>query len=48
MAKMNINVSQVGHVVLSLFDMKGELVTTLFDGVQSVGNHQVVWTRILC
>ncbi len=31
------------HVVLRVYDLQGKLVSTLMDGVQSAGRHELVW-----
>jgi len=37
------DLSQDGHVWLSIFDLRGRLICTLVDGVQTRGPHTVVW-----
>ncbi|MDP8239907.1 MAG: aryl-sulfate sulfotransferase [Candidatus Hatepunaea meridiana] len=42
MTTITYQLPRMGQVTLSVYDVNGKLVTTLFDGVQSVGSHQVV------
>ncbi|MDP8231760.1 MAG: T9SS type A sorting domain-containing protein [Candidatus Zophobacter franzmannii] len=37
------NVKSNGTVNLSVFNIKGQLVKTLVDGVQSADNHSIIW-----
>jgi len=37
------NMANEGHVVLEVYNTKGQRVKTLVDGVRGVGNHNVVW-----
>ncbi len=34
---------EMSRVCLSVFDLNGKLIATLFDDMQSVGSHQVIW-----
>ncbi len=40
---IRFSVKQSGHVRLSIFNMKGQLVRTLVNGDLASGNHTVVW-----
>lgn len=40
---LSYNVAQTGSVALSVYNLQGQLVSTLFDGVQGAGEHQVVF-----
>ena len=33
----------VGHIVLRVYDLRGRLVSTLFDGVRGAGLHSLLW-----
>lgn len=35
-----------GHVSLAIFDVRGRRVATLFDGIQTEGGHDLVWTGL--
>ena len=40
---INYSIPQTAWVSLTIFNLKGELVTTLMDGVVSPGNYSAVW-----
>jgi hypothetical protein len=40
---INYSIPQTAWVSLSIYDLKGELVSTIVDGVVSPGNYNVVW-----
>jgi hypothetical protein len=40
---ISYNLPQEGKVLLQIFNVKGQLVTTLIDESQTAGNHNVVW-----
>ncbi len=43
---ISYQLSQTGQVTLSVYDLNGKLVSTLFYGVQSVGSHQFAWDAL--
>jgi hypothetical protein len=42
-ARITYGMQRQGHVNLSIFDVRGRLVQTLFRGEQSAGEHSVKW-----
>jgi hypothetical protein len=40
---ISYSLSQSGPVTLSIYNIMGQKVATLFDGVQQAGEHRVVW-----
>lgn len=41
--RISFYLSSKTHVVLEIFDLNGRKISTLMDGVQSSGNHDVTW-----
>ncbi|MDP8239903.1 MAG: T9SS type A sorting domain-containing protein [Candidatus Hatepunaea meridiana] len=37
---------EMGQVTLSVYDLNGKLITTLFNNEQSIGIHQVIWNAL--
>ncbi len=35
--------ASVGHIILQVYDTRGRLMSTLFDGVRGAGLHSLVW-----
>lgn len=35
--------AKMGQVTLNVYDINGQLTSTLINAVQSIGNHQIVW-----
>lgn len=44
--KIQYRLSQKGHVKISIYNIYGQLIITLYDGVQSPGNHTVQWQGV--
>ncbi|NQU05259.1 MAG: T9SS type A sorting domain-containing protein, partial [Calditrichaeota bacterium] len=42
-ATITYQLLRMGQVSLIVYDLNGKLVTTIFNGMQSVGGHQVIW-----
>ena len=40
---INYSIPQTAWVSLSIYDIKGELVSTIIDGVVNPGNYSVTW-----
>jgi len=40
---ISYSLAAAGHVVLSIYNIMGQKVATLFSGVQQAGEHKVVW-----
>ncbi len=40
---ISYSLNKPGNVSIDVFDASGKLVTRLFSGYQSVGNHRIVW-----
>ncbi len=41
--QIGYTMSRPGHATLQIFNIRGEWVTTLIDGHQAAGEHQVIW-----
>ncbi|HPG38723.1 MAG TPA: two-component regulator propeller domain-containing protein [bacterium] len=44
--KIQYHLSQKGHVILQVYNIYGQLVTSLYDGEQTTGNHTVHWQGV--
>jgi hypothetical protein len=40
---INYSLSQAGHVTLSIYNIMGQKLATLVDGMQEAGEHRVIW-----
>jgi hypothetical protein len=40
---ISYTLSQAGPVTLSIYNIMGQKVATLFDGMQQAGEHKVIW-----
>ncbi|MDO9577653.1 MAG: lectin like domain-containing protein [Candidatus Cloacimonadales bacterium] len=40
---LSYSLNESGHVLLEIFNLKGQKITTLVDKVQDAGNHAVIW-----
>ena len=43
MTVVSFTLTEAGPVTLEVFNLKGQLITTLMDGHQEAGSHQVTW-----
>jgi len=41
--KLNLDITQTGHVSMEVYNIKGQVVETLLNGVMSAGYHTITW-----